>query len=127
VRFWTEEEARRYLPRLRQLVRVVRQATERAIEVRGNGHGPAVGDGEEGLPSLDEALAELADGSIVLRDPSTGLVDFPAQGEDGVVYLLCWREDDGDLGWWHLPDEGFAGRRRLPRPNGPAGQADPDR
>jgi len=44
------------------------------------------------------------------------LVDFPALGEDGVVYYLCWRLDDGDqVAWWHLPAEGFAGRKPLPR------------
>jgi hypothetical protein len=43
------------------------------------------------------------------------LVDFPARGEDGVVYLLCYRLDEPDLEWWHRPEDGFAGRRRLPR------------
>jgi hypothetical protein len=43
------------------------------------------------------------------------LIDFHARGADGVVYLLCWRLDEPDLGWWHLPEEGFAGRKPLPR------------
>lgn len=121
MRYWTEEEARSYLPRLRVLVRAVRAATERAAAVRGNGHAPRANQGEEDLPTLEEALAELSEGSIVLRDPRSGIVDFPARGEDGVLYLLCWREDDGDLAWWHLPDEGFVGRKRLPRRSGPEG------
>jgi len=31
------------------------------------------------------------------------------------VYLLCWRDPEADLTWWHLPEEGFAGRKPLPR------------
>ena len=51
----------------------------------------------------------------MLRELSTGLVDFHAVGDDGVVYFLCWRLEEDDLEWWHLPEEGFAGRKRLPR------------
>ena len=51
----------------------------------------------------------------MLRDPSVGLIDFHARGPDGVVYLLCWRLDEPDLAWWHLPEDGFAGRKPLPR------------
>lgn len=75
---------------------------------KANGHGPRQED-------LDAAVAELRDGDIVLRDAEAGLVDFHAKGADGVVYLLCWRADEDDLAWWHLPDEGFAGRKPLPR------------
>jgi hypothetical protein len=45
----------------------------------------------------------------------TGLLDFHAKGSDGVVYFLCWRLDEEDLGFWHLPSEGFPGRKPLPR------------
>ena len=54
-------------------------------------------------------------GDIVLRDISRGLIDFHCRGDDGVIYFLCWLRDEDDLEWWHLPEEGFAGRKRLPR------------
>ncbi|HVM02396.1 MAG TPA: DUF2203 family protein [Acidimicrobiales bacterium] len=115
MRYWTEEEARRYLPRLRHLVEVVRAAATLALASRGNGHGSPPADDPRA------ALAELEAGDIIVRDPSTGLVDFHALGSDGVVYLLCYRLDEDDLGWWHLPEEGFAGRKPLPRrPGGPS-------
>lgn len=113
MRYWTVEEAREYLPRLRHLVEVVRRAVALAAVARSNGHGKEPGDDPRA------ALAELEAGDIVVRDPSTGLVDFHARGEDGVVYQLCYRLDEADLGWWHLPGEGFAGRKRLPRDPGP--------
>ena len=108
VRFWTVEEAKAYLPRLRELVERVRDASLAVARARTNGHGPAP-DG------VREAMAELEAGDIVLRDPEVGLIDFHARGDDGVVYLLCWRLDEDDLAWWHLPEEGFAGRKPLPR------------
>ncbi|MDP9071835.1 MAG: DUF2203 domain-containing protein [Actinomycetota bacterium] len=109
MRYWTVEEARAYLPRLRHLVDVVSRAVALAAAARTNGHGRQPG----GDPRA--ALAELEKGDIVIRDPATGLVDFHALGDDGVVYLLCYRLDEDDLEWWHLPEEGFAGRKRLPR------------
>jgi hypothetical protein len=86
VRFWTVDEAKEYLPRVREL-----------------------------LATVDAALAELDDNGVVLRQLDNGLVDFPAVGDDGDVYFLCWKTDEDELDWWHPPDGGFAGRRRLPR------------
>lgn len=110
MRYWTVEEARAYLPRLRQLVAVVQDAGLVAERAGGNGHGRSAHAAE-----VQAALAELEEGDIVLRHLSSGLVDFPARGEDGVVYLLCYRLDEDDLAWWHRPEDGFAGRRPLPR------------
>ena len=108
MRYWTVEEARAYLPRLRELVERIRDAAVARARVSGNGSaGPPAGAGE--------AMAELAAGDIVLRDVATGLIDFHALGADDVVYFLCWRLDEDALAWWHLPDEGFAGRKPLPR------------
>jgi len=86
VRFWTVDEARAYLPRVREL-----------------------------LATVDAALTELDDNGVVLRQLDNGLVDFPAVGDDGDVYFICWKTDEDDLDWWHPTDGGFAGRRRLPR------------
>ena len=114
MRYWTVEEARAYLPRLRHLVDVVRRAATLAAVSRTNGHGSPPGDDPRA------ALSELEAGDIIVRDPATGLVDFHARGDDGVVYFLCYRLDEDDLDWWHLPEEGFPGRKRLPREPGAA-------
>lgn len=109
VRYWTVDEARAALPRVRALVEAVRRAALVGARVNSNGHGPRPGD------DVQAALAELAADDIVVRDPATGLIDFPALGDDGVVYFLCYRLDEDGLDWWHLPEEGFAGRKPLPR------------
>ncbi|HXQ90223.1 MAG TPA: DUF2203 domain-containing protein [Acidimicrobiales bacterium] len=139
MRYWTVDEARAYLPRLRLLLGVIRRASRLAVSARGNGHatlpgapsptGPEAGEpgsepvAEHASPEADspvafdvkKALAELQDKGIVLRDPGRGLIDFPAR-HGGRDVLLCWQLGDDDLGWWHFPEEGFAGRRPLPLP-----------
>ncbi|HEY5251025.1 MAG TPA: DUF2203 domain-containing protein [Acidimicrobiales bacterium] len=123
MRYWTEAEARAELPRLRILIDIIARAASQSRAAASNGHSVSsngTGDGVIGDddPTIDveSAVAELADKGIVLRDTETGLVDFPAITDKGVVYLLCWKRDEDDLGWWHFAEEGFAGRRRLPVP-----------
>ena len=126
---WTLDEARAYLPRLRRLLGIVRQAADVSVRASANGHGTAparaagIAPGSEPEAETDdhsigpsEALAEIEDRGIVLRDVGRGLVDFPSRHASGQVVLLCWQEGEDDIGWWHLPDDGFAGRRPLPVP-----------
>lgn len=67
---------------------------------------------------VKEALAELEDQGIVLRDPARGLIDFTAL-HHGREVLLCWQLGEDELAWWHYPEDGFAGRRPLPLPPEP--------
>lgn len=110
MRFWTVDEARAYLPRVRELVGVIR----RAALVRAGRH-PSPNGQRSLLVDAEEAYEELREGHIILRDAVSGLLDFHAQGADGVVYYLCWRLGEPELAWWHLPEEGFPGRKPLPR------------
>lgn len=108
MRFWTVDEAREYLPRLRELLAMVQGNVE---------PGPLPGTLQlrDGAEHAEAALAELEDNGIVLRQLDHGLVDFPAVGDDGEMYLLCWRTTEADVAWWHRPEDGFAGRQPLPR------------
>lgn len=148
LKYWTEDEVRVYLPRLRLLLGVLQRAADLGVRARTNGHsqvpgatrpapdgGAAAGKGGAGSgdaaavpgaepvdppapPAIDArtALAEIEALDIVLRDPKRGLVDFPCLHPSGREVLLCWLSGEDDLGWWHLPEEGFAGRRPLPLP-----------
>ena len=110
MRYWTLEEARAYLPRLRELVERIHFAAQSQAGTVGSTNG-------DRSPMVDaqEAYEELNEGDIILRDANTGLIDFHARGDDGVVYYLCWRLGEEELAWWHLPEEGFPGRKPLPR------------
>jgi hypothetical protein len=126
VREWTLEEATAELPRVRRVVRRIRElvakARERAahpggangVQPSSNGHGPkSRADSEQELHTLVE---ELTGDGIVVRDPGRGLIDFPARSPSGRPYLLCWLDGEDTIGWWHWPEAGFAGRTPLAEP-----------
>lgn len=120
MRYWTVAEARAYLPRLRELVETIREAA-----LMRTGRAPSSNGDRSPMIDAQKAYEELAEGDIILRDASTGLVDFHARGADGVTYFLCWRRDEPELAWWHLPADGVAGRKPLPRDPEPGGTAAP--
>ncbi len=64
------------------------------------------------VDQMQADVAWLDERSIVLRDISTGLLDFPALVSGRQVWL-CWRIGEMSIGFWHGHDEGFAGRRPL--------------
>ena len=66
----------------------------------------------EGFLGLQEAIAELQEMDIVLRDLDRGLVDFPAM-RDGREIYLCWEEGEPEVGFWHDPEAGFGGRQPI--------------
>jgi hypothetical protein len=61
------------------------------------------------LVELSRSVGELEAVEVVLRDIDRGLVDFPAL-RDGEEVYLCWLIDEPEIGFWHEPDSGFAGR-----------------
>ena len=60
MRYWTVEEARAYLPRLRVLLGVIRRAAHLAVTSRGNGHAALPGASPPGAspPSVGAFSAE---------------------------------------------------------------------
>jgi hypothetical protein len=117
---WTVEEANAALPRVRAAVERIRALAAQAAggreragaKARGNGHAPAEAAGAE----LAAAVEELTRENIVLRDLDSGLVDFPAVAPSGRRYWLCWLPGEAEVGWWHWPEDGFAGRTPLDDP-----------
>jgi len=121
-RHYTLEEANAALPRMRELLGTLRSASARLgdREARemlseaspGNGGGGAGRTVSEGFVALREAMLELREREVVLRDLQRGLMDFPALRDGREVYL-CWEEGEDEVRWWHEPGAGFAGRRPL--------------
>jgi hypothetical protein len=62
--------------------------------------------------SLKAELLWLADRGILIRDPETGLIDFPAEREGKRVFL-CWRLGEDRVSWYHDEQTGFSGRQPL--------------
>jgi hypothetical protein len=121
-RHYSLEEASALLPRVAELLTTMRRARDRlgdeaarsALEAAGgsNGGGEPGKVVSEGFLELRESMLELQERDIVLRDLDRGLVDFPALRDGREVYL-CWEEGETEIGFWHEPDAGFAGRRPL--------------
>lgn len=119
-RHFTVEEANALLPTIAPLLEQLRDAQQLMEErhesvmsaVPGNGGGGA------GIEFLDAArkaarcTAEMDELGIVVRDPGSGLIDFPAE-RDGAEIYLCWRLGEDAVAWWHPIDTGFSGRQPL--------------
>jgi hypothetical protein len=121
-RHYTLEEASALLPWVAEQLERLRSARDRLGDVdaraalaatgQTNGGGHAGKVVSEGFLELRELMLELRDREIVLRDLDRGLIDFPSLRGDDEVYL-CWEEGEAEIGFWHEPEAGFAGRRRL--------------
>ena len=119
-REFSVEEANALLPELAEALTEIREA--RQVVLAGGEHLGRVaelnGGGEIGqelwdaLSVLRRGVETLTDHGIVLRDPETGLIDFPTR-IDGQPAFLCWRMGEDRVGFWHGPEGGFAGRRPL--------------
>jgi hypothetical protein len=106
-------ELRERLPRLREARLGLIASTERITEaVASDGGGIAGSDWFQHQETLKAEVEYLADRGILLRDPDTGLIDFPAE-RDGEQVFLCWRLGEGDVAYYHGVNSGFSGRKPL--------------
>lgn len=119
-RLFDAEGAEAALPMLRELLPRVRESRRALIEssariseaVQADGGGVAGSDWFAAQQSLRTDLTLLADEGILLRDPESGLVDFPAEREGRRVFL-CWRLDEDAVAWFHEDRSGFSNRKPL--------------
>jgi hypothetical protein len=129
-RYFTPAEANELLPTVRALAermiahrRALALATVRhariATKIAGNGGGVRPHEVDELQTTMDaeaagvvDCVEELQALGVVVKDLDEGLVDFPAL-RGGEEVLLCWHVGEDEVAFWHGPDEGFEGRKRL--------------
>jgi len=119
-RFFTVEDANAALDELRSRLPRLREARQRLIgtseritsAVEVDGGGVEGSDWFRAQEALKTELVWLAERGILLRDPETGLIDFPAR-RDGRRVFLCWRLGEDRVAWFHDEQTGFSGRRPL--------------
>lgn len=117
---FTVEEAEAELPELRERLPRVREARQGLIEtskrireaLESDGGGVAGSDWFGFQQELKANIEYLAERGILLRDPETGLVDFPSKREGRRVFL-CWRLGEEHVAHYHDERSGFAGRKPL--------------
>lgn len=134
VRLFTPAEAKAVLPRMKPLLahlrdlfheyRFARQQAEELHSIHGGslesrGHPDHAEyrtwrQKEADLGAAVQAiLSQINALGADVKDPILGLVDFHARRADGEIVLLCYRDDEPDLAWWHPLETGFMGRRPL--------------
>ena len=61
---------------------------------------------------VEDMVQEILDKGIILRNVSSGLVDFPSQ-RDGREVFLCWTGGEERIEFWHETNRGFEHREPL--------------
>ncbi len=93
--------------------------TENILAIGGNGVGYAATDlkaAQGGLEQLAkeaaEAIRELGELGVVVKDLDLGLLDFPGL-RDGEEVELCWQVGEDEVAFWHPLEAGFRGRKPI--------------
>lgn len=63
---------------------------------------------------INESLEAIEELGAQPKDLDTGLIDFPSILE-GRPVLLCWKLGEESIGFYHSYEEGFSGRKPLPK------------
>jgi hypothetical protein len=67
---------------------------------------------DKAVQETKDTLAEIEAIGVQIKDFEQGLLDFPCILE-GKTVLLCWKLGEKEIGFWHSPEDGFAGRKPL--------------
>lgn len=129
-RFYAIDEANLALPEVERILAALRDQREELIGLRDRVVAASPPDDEaptadvaerirllrlgmQGLiDQMQAGVARLVEMDILLRDISSGLIDFPALVSGRPIWL-CWRLGEADVAHWHPHDEGFDSRRPL--------------
>lgn len=107
----TLEDLRLRLPKLREARRRLVRASSRITDaVAADGGGVSGTDWFDAQQELKSEIIHLSRAGILLRDPETGLVDFPAEREGRRVFL-CWQLGEDDVRFYHEETSGFSTRK----------------
>ena len=63
--------------------------------------------------NMADAAAQIESFGCILKDIDLGLIDFPYDSGDEVVFL-CWQFGESRVVAWHSVDTGFSDRQPLP-------------
>lgn len=103
----------------RKLAGAQRRQRELVTRIAGNGGDLPPSDLRDLASTIQaeaDAIAacaqEIDDAGAQIKSLEEGLLDFPSR-RDGELVLLCWKLGEGEIGYWHGVDEGFAGRKPL--------------
>ncbi len=126
-KLFSEEEANELIPRLEILMRQLQmQATSLRARIDElsvtdpsvvhSGMSEIVGRYPElrsFATNMADAAAQIESFGCILKDIELGLIDFPYDAGDEIVFL-CWQFGESRVVAWHSVDTGFSERQPLP-------------
>lgn len=121
LRYFTPSEANALLPIVAGLVTQAAALLREVRELRDRAREPDNDERErttllarahERREEAEDLIQQIADHGVEVKGIDPALLDFPAQ-RHGQEVLLCWREGETRVAWWHPLHTGFEGRRPL--------------
>jgi hypothetical protein len=126
-RLFSEEEANELIPRLEILMRQLQmQATSLRARIEElSVDDPSILHSQMSeivgrypelrsfATNMAEAAAQIEALGCILKDIDLGLIDFPYDAGDDIVFL-CWQFGESRVVAWHTVDSGFSERQPLP-------------
>jgi hypothetical protein len=127
ARYFGLDEANALVSEVRPVLEALRDDRERVAEAQawiqrerennGSGeHAEELAEREQEIRDIvqrmQQAVIQIDDWGITLREIASGLIDFPALANGRPIWL-CWRLGEGDIEWWHETNVGFDGRQPL--------------
>ncbi len=120
---FTRGEARSVLPRLKPLLREIREEWLRIKELNPeiqktrekamlDGYSPYGVEYVESVSHLMHVMSQVREMGVLIKDLDKGLVDFPYLKHERVVYL-CWHLGEESIDYWHETESGFSSREPL--------------
>jgi hypothetical protein len=115
---FTFATAAELLPEARRRIADVAELTGRlqrlAVSINaGDAEPGAIAEAKALEARIDEALGWFRGQGVQVKGVAPALLDFPARatidGQEQVV-LLCWREGEPALAWYHPVETGYLGR-----------------
>ena len=117
TKYFTRKEAQQTLPLVKQIVKDILD-TGFIIKSIADALDGKIENNEEIkilLLKMNGYLSELEEIGCFYKDWNftVGMVDFPAMIYEEEVYL-CWRSDEEEILFYHRPEDGYSGRRKIP-------------
>lgn len=118
IKYFTPTEARNTLPLVKKIVKDILNTT-REMRLQAEELDSRVEDDvklKKMANDVEGFMSELEEIGCFFKDWNfmIGLVDFPAMIDGKEVYL-CWKSDEDDIAYYHHSEEGFAGRKPIPK------------
>ena len=118
TKYFTPAEARKTLPLVRRIVEDI-LATTKEMRLIADELGADAKDDErlkKMASDVEDFMAELEEIGCYFKDWNfaIGLVDFPGM-IDGEDVFLCWRSDEDNIEFYHGIEDGFTGRKPIPK------------